>query len=446
MAQTFLLKTDVAIASTIISPKPMKSQAPASDDKAVESFSSALDKQSIQQDKKTNKSDHDDKTVNPADKEENKAEISDEKDGKILPKDDNVVAKTEKTDGEDEAKVNDEITGIKTESTDDEALTASLNVVTKLQDPNALTLQEQKQEQERSSDIKKAAGDNSKLPLAENVKLTSDILQANKVDVKLTVQQAEAPEKKQSLRSDILNALLKKPNVEGEKLASAVDQKIAENTSLMPISKDGLTEEQKIIALANNLKLKGTLSTSSTLERNSSISTTQALSTALSSLTSSNAVSSTAVLAQPTLNLQPALQSEAWSRVLSSRVIWMAREGVQQASLKLNPANMGPVEVKLHMHNDQASISFIAQHAATRDALEQALPRLREGFQENGMELAHADVSQENFSQTDAQDNNKTTNNGLASERDNVDVDSESTIHDINVSEHDIAMGLSVFA
>lgn len=444
MAQTFLLKTDVAIASTITSSKPMKSQAPASDDKAVESFSSALDKQSIQQDKKTNKSDHDDKTVNSADKEENKAEISGEKDGKILPKDDNVVAKTEKTDGEDEVKVNDEITGIKTESTDDRALTASLNAVTKLQDPNALTSQEQ--EQEKASDIKKTAGENSKLPLADNFKLTGDILQANKIDVKLTVQQAETPEKKQSLRSDILNALLKKPNAEGEKLASAVDQKIAENASLMPISKDGLTEEQKIIALANNLKLKGTLSTNSTLERNASISTTQALSTAVSSLTSSNAVSSTAVSAQPTLNLQPALQSEAWSRVLSSRVIWMAREGVQQASLKLNPANMGPVEVKLHMHNDQASISFIAQHAATRDALEQALPRLRESFQENGMELAHADVSQENFSQADAQDNNKTTNNGLASERDNVDVNSESTIHDINVSEHDIAMGLSVFA
>jgi flagellar hook-length control protein FliK len=95
----------------------------------------------------------------------------------------------------------------------------------------------------------------------------------------------------------------------------------------------------------------------------------------------------------PTLDILPSLQSKAWNNVLSSRVVWMAREGIQQAALKLNPANLGPVEVRLNIQNEQANITFIAQNPATRDALEQALPRLRESFMENGLELANADVS-----------------------------------------------------
>ncbi|MFT7414657.1 MAG: flagellar hook-length control protein FliK, partial [Methylophagaceae bacterium] len=286
----------------------------------------------------------------------------------------------------------------------------------------------------------------NKVQVAENNKLVGDITLPNKVDTATTDPENENLEQKQqaqSLRSDILNALLKKPTTEGEKVAVTVDQKIVASSTLIPvISKEGISEEQQIMTLARNLKLKGSLSSSNAFERSAAVSSALLTPAPINS----QAAASTAVSGQPSLNLQPALQSEAWSRVLSSRVIWMAREGVQQASLRLNPANMGSVEVKLHMHNDQANISFIAQHAATRDALEQALPRLRDSFQENGMELAHADVSQESFSESDEQDNNKTTNNGSTSERDNIDTDIESTTADVNVTEQDIALGLSVFA
>ena len=119
----------------------------------------------------------------------------------------------------------------------------------------------------------------------------------------------------------------------------------------------------------------------------------------------------------PSLDIQPSLQSKAWSRVLSSRVVWMASEGIQQASLKLNPANLGPVEIRLHVQNEQATVTFIAQNAATRDALEQALPRLRESFVENGLELTDAEVSdqashQAKEEETQQNNNNKDNQNG----------------------------------
>lgn len=95
------------------------------------------------------------------------------------------------------------------------------------------------------------------------------------------------------------------------------------------------------------------------------------------------------------LPVQPNMQNPAWGQVMSSRVVWMAKEGVQEAQLKMNPARLGPVEVKLHVQNDQVSVTFLAQQSATREALEQALPRLRESFADNGMQLTDAQVGEQ---------------------------------------------------
>lgn len=98
---------------------------------------------------------------------------------------------------------------------------------------------------------------------------------------------------------------------------------------------------------------------------------------------------------QIAMDVQPQLNSAAWSRVVSSRVVWMAREGIQQAELRLNPANLGSVDVRLNINNEQASVTFLAQNAATREALEQAMPRLRESLAENGLALTHSEVGQQ---------------------------------------------------
>ena len=95
----------------------------------------------------------------------------------------------------------------------------------------------------------------------------------------------------------------------------------------------------------------------------------------------------------PLLDVQPTLNNPAWAKVMTSRVSWMAKQGVHLAELRLNPANLGPVEVRLTVQNEQASVTFLAANAATREALEQALPRLRESLSENGLQLTDAEVS-----------------------------------------------------
>jgi flagellar hook-length control protein FliK len=114
-------------------------------------------------------------------------------------------------------------------------------------------------------------------------------------------------------------------------------------------------------------------------------------------------VSSTAASAAPapvqTLALDVPMRQSGWDTAFAERVVWMAKQGMQEAQISLNPRNMGPIEVHISMQKEQASVTFVAHHAATRDALEAAMPRLRDMLQDNGLNLAQSDVSHQSFEQ-----------------------------------------------
>jgi flagellar hook-length control protein FliK len=84
---------------------------------------------------------------------------------------------------------------------------------------------------------------------------------------------------------------------------------------------------------------------------------------------------------------------KAWQGAIADRIMWMVQGEQQFAKLQLNPPNLGPLEVRVSVNQDQASVSFMSQHAAVRDALEAAMPRLREMFDQQSMQLVRADVS-----------------------------------------------------
>ncbi len=98
------------------------------------------------------------------------------------------------------------------------------------------------------------------------------------------------------------------------------------------------------------------------------------------------------------------LQNPGWSQQMTDQVNLMLKGGFQQADIKLNPAHLGPMEIKLSMNDDKASIHFVAQHAPVRDAIDSALPRLREMLEQQGVGLADVDVSaQSEQQQSDAE-------------------------------------------
>lgn len=89
----------------------------------------------------------------------------------------------------------------------------------------------------------------------------------------------------------------------------------------------------------------------------------------------------------------------AWGQAFSNQVVWAMNQGLPTAALHLSPAELGPVSVQIRLDQDQASVSFVSAHAAVRDAIEAALPRLRDMLGAQGITLADVNVSQHGQSQ-----------------------------------------------
>jgi|GEM_PF-4639928 len=112
-----------------------------------------------------------------------------------------------------------------------------------------------------------------------------------------------------------------------------------------------------------------------------------------------------------------------WDDGLSNKVVWLTKQNFKLAEIHLNPAELGPVGIKIKMDKDhQANITFNSPNADIRTLLENTLPRLRDMLSQNGISLGHTDVSsQQNFQGQTSQDSgtgyrgsNTSSNTGLS--------------------------------
>jgi flagellar hook-length control protein FliK len=79
---------------------------------------------------------------------------------------------------------------------------------------------------------------------------------------------------------------------------------------------------------------------------------------------------------------------------LGVQVSVLARDGVQHAELRLNPAEMGPISVQIALHGTRAQVDFGAESFMTRQIIEAGLPELAAALRDAGFTLAGGGVSQ----------------------------------------------------
>lgn len=102
------------------------------------------------------------------------------------------------------------------------------------------------------------------------------------------------------------------------------------------------------------------------------------------------------------LKIAPQVGTTGWDGALAQKVVWLAGERQQVAELHLNPPHLGPLEVRVSVAADQsgtAHAQFTSPHAAVREAIEAAMPRLREILAESGITLGNTTVGNESFRQ-----------------------------------------------
>lgn len=81
-----------------------------------------------------------------------------------------------------------------------------------------------------------------------------------------------------------------------------------------------------------------------------------------------------------------------FARELGVQVSVLAKDGIQQAELHLNPAEMGPISVQIAIDGTQAQVNFGADSAATRQIIENGLPELAASLREAGFTLSGGGV------------------------------------------------------
>ncbi|WP_175736243.1 flagellar hook-length control protein FliK [Burkholderia ambifaria] len=97
--------------------------------------------------------------------------------------------------------------------------------------------------------------------------------------------------------------------------------------------------------------------------------------------------------------LAPHVGTADWTDALSQKVVFLSNAHQQSAELTLNPPDLGPLQVVLRVADNHAHALFVSQHAQVRDAVEAALPKLREAMEAGGLGLGSATVSDGGFAQ-----------------------------------------------
>lgn len=135
--------------------------------------------------------------------------------------------------------------------------------------------------------------------------------------------------------------------------------------------------------------------------------------------------SSEAVL--PAITVTP--ENAQWNNQVGERINWMVNNQIQRADIRLDPPELGNLDVRLQIAKDnQANIVFHVTNATAKEAIESAIPRLREMFEQQGLDLANVDVEQHDFKQQQsefAEYGDSDSGNSLASDHSSNNLESD---------------------
>lgn len=117
-----------------------------------------------------------------------------------------------------------------------------------------------------------------------------------------------------------------------------------------------------------------------------------------------NRVAANAVPQPETTVIGRPVNHPEWNAELGQKLLWMHNQAVPSAEIRLNPEHLGPISIKIDVNQDQANVTFTTQHAAVKEAIEAAIPKLREMLGGQNLNLADVNVSQQQSEQRQGRD------------------------------------------
>jgi len=96
-------------------------------------------------------------------------------------------------------------------------------------------------------------------------------------------------------------------------------------------------------------------------------------------------------VAAPTA-LRETVGTPAWAEEFGRAAVHVATTSLKEASLRVNPEHLGPLDVRVRIDDGVAHLSFHAAHADTRHALEASRPVLDQMFSNQGLTIGDYSV------------------------------------------------------
>ena len=91
------------------------------------------------------------------------------------------------------------------------------------------------------------------------------------------------------------------------------------------------------------------------------------------------------------------MQQAGWGEAVVDRVMLLSSQNLKSAEIQLDPAELGRLEVRISVNQEQTQVSFASANAGVREALEGQMHRLREMFAQQGMNLLDVNVSDQSL-------------------------------------------------
>jgi len=175
-------------------------------------------------------------------------------------------------------------------------------------------------------------------------------------------------------------------------------------------------------AFAQTLQAIADISTQSSSKGSTSFDGTQSPANALAQLDGANrsqALSPTERGFTVQTDVRVPVGQGQWGQAVGQKVLWMAAQKLSMAELRLDPPDLGPMQVRVSANQDQISVTFTSPQVAVREALDQNANRLREMFAEQGLDLVDVNVSdQSGQDQAGEENDGRTAGRGLGSDAD----------------------------
>lgn len=203
--------------------------------------------------------------------------------------------------------------------------------------------------------------------------------------------------------------------------ANIDESKLAQESSEQPPSDQSMSEEHRQMVedkfarfspkdLANLAGGKGQSSTSGFVNNLTGDS--------LSSLHSLQQADKGAAKLPPQLTEAINIARPEFGANMKERMMVMMNKGIQSADIRLDPAELGQMQVKMSVENDVTSVSFVVQNSQAKELLEQALPKLKDMLAEQGIDLGEGSVHQEDKEQPQWDASQDGNNNQQAAQSD----------------------------